>query len=207
MLTGCPCKAVLPWLRNLLTDKHNTEQRGMIQNRLAECSPPACLSSADSSARAEPETEAAKTGNQKSKKPQPEQHAARSRKATVKVRQSRQSSMQHAMQHTACRADRAACSMTCSTQHELCRADRAAQCMRRPRTCAAQHTDSLWTACQAGEHRRERHSQHRKAKLGVGRFFNGGLSGCFLLTDLPPQGGTPLRIDFGPDFDSLYIIN
>ena len=137
-------------------------------------------------------------------------HAAHSISCAEQTEQhsATQSSTQHAMQHTACRADRAACSMTCSTQHELCRADRAAQCMRRPRTCAAQHTDSLWTACQAGQHRREdRHSQHRKAKLGVGRFFNGGLSGGFLLTDLPPQGGTPLRIDFGPDFDSLYIIN
>ena len=122
LLTGCPCTAVVPWLRNLLTDKHSTEQRGMIQNRLAECSPPACLSSADSSARAEPETEAAKTGNQKSKKPQPEQHAACSQKATVKVRQSRQSSMQHAMQHTAlCSAEQVEenSAQHSSTQHAM----------------------------------------------------------------------------------------
>ena len=194
--------------------------------------PPACLSSADSSARAEPETEAACTGNQKSKKPQPEQHAACSQKATVKVRQSRQSSMQHAMQHTAlcsaeqveensaqqsstqhamqhtaCRADRAACSMTCSTQHELCRAYRAAQCMRRPRSSAALHPDCLWGARAPRQHRQYWRSQHRKAKLGVGRFFNRGRSGGFLLTDFGSQGGTPLRIDFGPDLDSLYIIN
>ena len=60
----------------------------MVQNRLAECSPPACLSSADSSARAEPETEAACTGKSQSK-------------SGVKVKQSRQSSIQRAMQHTA----------------------------------------------------------------------------------------------------------
>ena len=84
--------------------------------------PPACLSSADSSARAEPETEAATTGNQKSKKPQPEQHAACSKKATVKVRQSRQSSMQHAMQHTAlCSAEQVEenSAQHSSTQHAM----------------------------------------------------------------------------------------
>ena len=97
------------------TERHDTEQT-------CRMLPPACLSSADSSARAEPETEAATTGNQKSKKPQPEQHAACSQKATVKVRQSRQSSMQHAMQHTAlCSAEQVEenSAQHSSTQHAM----------------------------------------------------------------------------------------